>query len=477
MADERGKQLPRPSRRRLLVGRASRLVQLATSAPGAFARRSRSRRVSLLAAVALAVLIGGALALMWFVVVRKIAGAGAQSIDVLKVAFTAVAGVGGAVALVVAYRRQNDLEQGRFVERFGAAAAQLGNSDPAVRIAGVYAMAGVADDSTTFGRRQQCINVLCGYLRLPYDPVYGSTHHSELITATKRLPSESAIRPLEEHHTQRRILRQNDREVRQTIVRVISAHLHEKAEISWSDHDFDFTSVVFEKAMFSEARFGGKAIFAEANFSGDMTSFRRTTFAGDSTIFDGAIFGSRFTVFDDANFAGLISSFHHVTFSGKSTRFVRSDFGAALTIFIESAFNAESIFFDKATFNSPLTAFNEVAFTGSTTSFSQAAFSGEKSSFNLSAFNGRTYFTETVFGAKETWFTGASFSGPETSFRGAIFNGERVGFQSPRAWLNLLFDWEWERGSTQPACVLPRDWPPTPADVVPFESADEFPFG
>jgi hypothetical protein len=33
---------------------------------------------------------------------------------------TVVAGVGGAVALVVAYRRQRDLEQGRFVERFGA---------------------------------------------------------------------------------------------------------------------------------------------------------------------------------------------------------------------------------------------------------------------------------------------------------------------------------------------------------------------
>ncbi|MFI7000853.1 hypothetical protein [Nocardia sp. NPDC050175] len=34
----------------------------------------------------------------------------------------------------------------RFVERFGAAAAQLGSSDVAVRIAGGYAMAGAADD-------------------------------------------------------------------------------------------------------------------------------------------------------------------------------------------------------------------------------------------------------------------------------------------------------------------------------------------
>jgi hypothetical protein len=41
---------------------------------------------------------------------------------------TAAAGVGGAVALVVANRRQNDLAHGRFVERFGAAATTLAAS-------------------------------------------------------------------------------------------------------------------------------------------------------------------------------------------------------------------------------------------------------------------------------------------------------------------------------------------------------------
>ncbi len=48
--------------------------------------------------------------------------AAAQPIDVTKLSLTVVAGVGGIVALVVAYRRQRDIEQGRFVERFGAAA-------------------------------------------------------------------------------------------------------------------------------------------------------------------------------------------------------------------------------------------------------------------------------------------------------------------------------------------------------------------
>ena len=54
-------------------------------------------------------------------------------------------------------------------ERFATAAGQLGGDKPsAVRLAGVYAMAGLADDWPE--NRQTCVDVLCGYLRLPYDP-------------------------------------------------------------------------------------------------------------------------------------------------------------------------------------------------------------------------------------------------------------------------------------------------------------------
>ena len=261
-------------------------------------RQRRTHRIALPTAVVAAVALGGGLAGAGFPLIRAVVGSNATSIDVLKVAFTVVAGVGGAVALVVAYRRQNDLEQGRFVERFGAAAAQLGSPDPAVRIAGVYAMAGVADESTTFSRRQQCIDVLCGYLRLPYDPDYGSSHHTELTTATKRLPSESATQSVEQQHTQRRTIRQNDREVRQTIVRVIAAHARDHADIPWSDHDFDFNTVIFENADFQNTRFRGK-----------NTSFGGATFSGELTLFGGA------------TFSGERTSFARVTFSGETTSF------------------------------------------------------------------------------------------------------------------------------------------------------------
>jgi len=54
-------------------------------------------------------------------------------------------------------------------ERFATAANQLGSDKPsAVRLAGVYAMAGLADDWQA--NRQTCVDVLCAYLRMPYEP-------------------------------------------------------------------------------------------------------------------------------------------------------------------------------------------------------------------------------------------------------------------------------------------------------------------
>src|SRR5262245_14329548 len=54
-------------------------------------------------------------------------------------------------------------------ERFATAAGQLGSDKPAaVRLAAVYAMAGLADDWEK--NRQTCVDVLCAYLRMPYEP-------------------------------------------------------------------------------------------------------------------------------------------------------------------------------------------------------------------------------------------------------------------------------------------------------------------
>jgi hypothetical protein len=101
-----------------------------------------------------------------------------DTISVLQPVFASVAGAGALVALVVAYRRQKVAEADSahdrnrvFNERFTAIAAQLGDDQPAVRLAGVHAMAGLADDWDA--NRQTCIDVLCAYLRMPYEPEPG----------------------------------------------------------------------------------------------------------------------------------------------------------------------------------------------------------------------------------------------------------------------------------------------------------------
>ena len=82
-------------------------------------------------------------------------------------------------------------------ERFATAAEQLGDDKPpAVRLAGVYAMAGLADDWEK--NRQTCVDVLCGYLRMPT-----SLTPAPRLTAEKRLAFEAS------------------REVRHTVIRVI----------------------------------------------------------------------------------------------------------------------------------------------------------------------------------------------------------------------------------------------------------------
>ncbi|MEU4359292.1 hypothetical protein [Streptomyces virginiae] len=95
--------------------------------------------------------------------------------DLVKLSFGVVAGAGALVALVVAYRRQRVDEDAALrdatrlhTERFTSAVSQLGAESAAVRLGGVYALAGLADDAPTRDLRQTCIDVLCAYLRLPY---------------------------------------------------------------------------------------------------------------------------------------------------------------------------------------------------------------------------------------------------------------------------------------------------------------------
>jgi uncharacterized protein YjbI with pentapeptide repeats len=318
----------------------------------------RTAHIPLFVSVAAAILVGVGLAA---VVTRAVTGTyfeldtPATAIALLKAALPAVAGAAIAVALVLLYRRQKDSERGQFAQRFGAASAQLGDSDVAVRVSGVYAMAAVADESATFAHRQQCIDVLCGYLRLPYDPNDGANHLSEFISTT----TWSATAPATNIEEQRRqAIRQNDREVRKTIVRVVTRHLQRNADTSWSGNDFDFTGVLFEDASFEGATFGGRHVsFGGATFTGEKTSFDRATFNAETvsfagakfdsaTSFAGATFRARHASFDTARFSGRDISFDGVRFAGEYVSFVRGGFTSEKTSFKSARFKCLRASFD-----------------------------------------------------------------------------------------------------------------------------------
>lgn len=113
-----------------------------------------------------------------------------------------------------------------FNERFATAAEQLSSDKPAVRLAGVHAMAGLADDWEE--NRQTCVDVLCAYLRMPSrpDPGPGAPESDRLDF-------------------------QANREVRHSVIRVITAHLRKGAAVPWQDLDFDFSSAVFSGGIVS----------------------------------------------------------------------------------------------------------------------------------------------------------------------------------------------------------------------------------
>ncbi|WP_433680689.1 pentapeptide repeat-containing protein [Nocardia sp. CA-119907] len=379
--------------------------------------------IGLFSAVFGALCGGLAVAFVAYRVLHKItptSDVAATPIDITKVALTVVAGVGGVVALVIAYRRQRDVEQSRFVERFGAAAAQLGASDVAVRIAGVYAMAGVADESDGL-RRQQCVDVLCGYLRLPYTPELGGNHQTKEVL---KHPTPDAGSEREQHFE----YRQNDREVRKTIVRAIVAHLRPNAEYSWSASDFDFCTAHFEDSDFNGATFSGDVRFEDATFTDDAS-------------FGGAKF-SGITSFDHARFCGK-AWFKEATFSGD-------------TAFRNATFAGDTSF-KKATFAGD-TAFRNATFTRDTT-FIEATFSGE-TSFKEAKFRSITSFRGATF-SSITSFDHAAFSG-DTRFLGATFSGV-TSFVAPKQWgppaPAPVFDWD-ANVTQMPANIEPRDWPP-----------------
>lgn len=134
-------------------------------------------------------------------------------------------------ALTVAYRKQQEQEDMRDHIRCGSTAEQLGSEDAALRLAGVYSLAALADESPNL--RPAVVQFMCAYLRMN---------------------------------------RAHDPPVRQTILEAIADHTRGRSDrgTSWSNFPFNLHGVT----IFGDLMWGGCRFKAAVDLS-DTTSTNR----------------------------------------------------------------------------------------------------------------------------------------------------------------------------------------------------------
>ncbi|AGG67527.1 hypothetical protein [Corynebacterium callunae] len=117
-----------------------------------------------------------------------------QILDTARATGTISALFGGIFAMLYSYRKQRISEAeslrsdaSSLVERYRAACEQIGSENASVQLAGIYALSWLADEWV--GHRQQCVDVLCAYLRLT-----GSANNM-----TSEVPVRTVLNLIESH--------------------------------------------------------------------------------------------------------------------------------------------------------------------------------------------------------------------------------------------------------------------------------------
>lgn len=320
-----------------------------------------------------------------------------DQLDAVKTAGTIVLGTGGAAALWLAARRQrtgeialnqkhvdqeatdrafefqrqiaeqnrlhlervaaateHDAAERRLTDLYVKAVEQLGSDKAAVRQGGMYALERVAQDNVA--QRQTIVEVLCAYLRAPFDAARVELVRGSLAPGAKppyrmrpnptvnKAGAEEFLAELEVRLTAQRLLTKHLRKPDASVADTSAAALR-----FWPDTDidlrgatlvgFDFRECHVGSADFEQATFVDMAVFREVVFH-DKSSFVGARF--DSVLFDETSFIGRTWFFEcrfrgDAYFAGA-------RFQGGAS-FARCDFRAA-TNFSGAKFDDESYFTD-----------------------------------------------------------------------------------------------------------------------------------
>ncbi|MFF1566917.1 pentapeptide repeat-containing protein [Streptomyces sp. NPDC058293] len=327
--------------------------------------------------------------------------------DVIKTTVTVLTLIGAVLAALYAYRKQL-LEEGashradatQLADRYAKAAEQLGHDQAAVRLAGAYAMARLADDWPE--QRQVCVNVLCAYLRMPYETD----------------PTEP-------------VFKHGEREVRITIIRTIRDHLQDPTTgTTWCGLDLDFTGAVFDDGDWRNSTFsGGTVNFSNSTFSGGTVDFSNSTFSGGTVRFCGSTYSSGMVLFGGSKFSDGIVDFSNSAFSGGTVYFGDSTFSGGEVDFSDSTYSGGTVYFLRSTYSGGRVFFGRSTYSGGRVNFSSSRFSGGGVSFNGSTYSsGEVSFNGSTFSGGEVYLSHSTYSGSEIDFRYLTFSGGEVGF-------------------------------------------------
>ncbi|MEU0490808.1 pentapeptide repeat-containing protein [Nocardiopsis sp. NPDC006139] len=404
-------------------------------------------------------------------------------------AFAVVAGLGGVALLVIHYRRQRTTEADAvraeaanvraelaaerevaklFTDTFDSASDKLGSEHAAVRLAGVHALARLADDAPSEEEVQMVIDVLCAYLRMPYTPRPAEPSGQSDFSVFPTVPSTTAVdlgrlRSTEHEDTQRekqkvtqeeyrkRVLEfESFQQVRHTIIRIIGNRLRE--DTRWRGKDYDFTGVVFDGGDLYGVHFsGGRVSFAGAVFIGGTVDFDGAKFTDGTVSFLGAKFSAERVSFAGAVFTGGLVNFHRALFTDGRVSFTGAVFTGGTVDFSGAEFTGGTIDFLGAAFTDGMVDFLGAKFADGWVDFSGAEFTAGMVSFNGVEFTGGWVdFGGAVFTARTMDFSGTKFAAGTVSF-------EDASGTFPSSLLKAM-----ERG--KPGVVLPEQWQPNPIE-------------
>lgn len=299
------------------------------------------------------------------------------SLDAIRTAASLGIGTGGAVALLLAARRQRAVEhdllqkqhahqlqervaadnrydalERRITELQAKAGEQLGSDKAAVRLNGLFSLERLAQDNPP--HRQTIVSLICAYLRMPTAPALRGSARGLGLRPRRPHWQRSSLTPPDSGPDK---ADKHELLVRRTAQRILTDHLRPERDDSgtatnskfWPDIDLDLTGATLTELDLATCEVR-HATFAGSSFLGDAllgcrfngrADFRSARFDG-TCAFEYAEFGQD-VVFTESRFAGT-AAFSEVRFGGQAT-FDNAEF-TGVSSFSDADFHDLAIFSD-----------------------------------------------------------------------------------------------------------------------------------